>query len=610
MATCDPHHQKLITTSRNLVETFNGLSANFDSDPSVLVERNGELFDRLWREMRDFAIALSSLTIKVKFAQMSEPPGAVKSASSASNPSVTVERKGDPFNRLSRDIREFGIPLSSGKMTAVFAQVSEQPGAVKPASFESNPSVTVERCGELFRYLKEKVEEFNTAIRNCGSFGGGSSSRVSNPPASAETQETQLDLPMSKLVLKDSKTDCEKKWDEVIRLAKKIRRNICKKIWWYIHPSLPVLSDSEKEITKQLASPFTTGGLLVLLLQPRSDHRWDEGLDDVIKCCPSLALVDEELQLCGTDLRNDVSLVDIWACLPKEITTSHEFKTGDSFRQLVVAAIRAKKPDCILCMGMDPLKALKEDSRWHKESETRGQWCGIPVVDTFHPSFVLRGPTSTKRMEREFRFRKDIRDACDITRKSKVQEWQVFRFTQVLAQCCFRPCTKVIAFNRHKHRRGLYVIKEPQKDWLNNAKKIGNGTFEEEARKRLIPFLEKLNDKWVRESWFKHRYGLENKAEIPNVVPNKDLAAIEDDCYTVAGHGLEEVEKSNILAPRNSQDPSQLDDEDLSERLVEIASYTMRLWKKNKLEVLELENLELDRFELGDIESEPDIPLD
>lgn len=112
------------------------------------------------------------------------------------------------------------------------------------------------------------------------------------------------------------------------------------------------ISPDERSVTRQLQGPFTKGGLLALLWQPRGNHPWQQGFATVIANCPGLDALNEGLlrNLSG-GLSGAVSLLDIWAFLPKYITDTMKQEELDYLAALVISAIRAKQPDCVLCMG-------------------------------------------------------------------------------------------------------------------------------------------------------------------------------------------------------------------------------------------------------------------
>jgi hypothetical protein len=114
------------------------------------------------------------------------------------------------------------------------------------------------------------------------------------------------------------------------------------------------IPDTELNITTQLAGPFTPGGLLILLQEPRPIHPWDSGFDSVIEDCKTLDLLETWIGLGSKgsmSLARDVSVLDSRPLLvAKEYLGLGEKKGGELYG-LVRRAIEAKRPDVVLCMG-------------------------------------------------------------------------------------------------------------------------------------------------------------------------------------------------------------------------------------------------------------------
>jgi hypothetical protein len=113
------------------------------------------------------------------------------------------------------------------------------------------------------------------------------------------------------------------------------------------------VSHDELTVTNKLAGPFTYGGILVLLQEPRDNHPWPKGIDAVVSDCNTLHALNEGLQIGSNkvlSLNDNVSLLD-----SRPFFTETEFddlkKKQDELYDLVIAAIEAKQPDVILCMG-------------------------------------------------------------------------------------------------------------------------------------------------------------------------------------------------------------------------------------------------------------------
>ena len=113
----------------------------------------------------------------------------------------------------------------------------------------------------------------------------------------------------------------------------------------------------EINCTRELAGPFTPGGILVLLQEPLPDHPWIDGIDAVISQCSSLSLLREAVFLGSSgnlNLEKDVSVLDRWPMHDKkthvQLQNTHPAKM-DELNYLLRNAIIAKNPEVIICMG-------------------------------------------------------------------------------------------------------------------------------------------------------------------------------------------------------------------------------------------------------------------
>jgi hypothetical protein len=114
------------------------------------------------------------------------------------------------------------------------------------------------------------------------------------------------------------------------------------------------ITEHELEVTEALARPFTQGGLLIVLLEPRIYHTWEKGVYFVIQDCRSLCVMDEGLKFISQgslSLTNGVSLLDIRPFFVKKCYPDLDSEVWERLYDLVYAAIKAKKPDALLCMG-------------------------------------------------------------------------------------------------------------------------------------------------------------------------------------------------------------------------------------------------------------------
>jgi hypothetical protein len=142
----------------------------------------------------------------------------------------------------------------------------------------------------------------------------------------------------------------EKAFNKIVKFAKSVRGSS--------------ISSEELEVTKTLAGPFTCGGILILLLEPRSYHPWREGTEAVIRDCKSLDILREGIQIGSKrtlSLKDDVSLLDLRPFLAKCNYTLEDAEWNKLY-DLVFLAIKAKRPDVLLCMAKVRPKAGRKAS--------------------------------------------------------------------------------------------------------------------------------------------------------------------------------------------------------------------------------------------------------
>lgn len=152
----------------------------------------------------------------------------------------------------------------------------------------------------------------------------------------------QLTEGLSRVTLDPEGADTYKQaFDKLVSFAEKIRRKS--------------ISSDELLVTKQLAGPFTPGGLLVLLQEPLQYHDWGKGVDFVIADCNTLDSLDEGIRI-GSEgklgLNNGVSVLDLRPFLSREKHSRIQDPcTWEELYGLVFSAIEAKQPRVLLCMG-------------------------------------------------------------------------------------------------------------------------------------------------------------------------------------------------------------------------------------------------------------------
>lgn len=129
-------------------------------------------------------------------------------------------------------------------------------------------------------------------------------------------------------------------FNDIIRFAESVRKH-----------KIPA---DERDVTKNLAMPFTTGGILVLLMEPRQYHPWHKGVNCVIADCKTLASLNQGLEVGSKEelsLTNGVSVLDLRPFLPKKQHPHLKENDWNEVYGLVFLAIEAKRPKVLLCMG-------------------------------------------------------------------------------------------------------------------------------------------------------------------------------------------------------------------------------------------------------------------
>ncbi|KAI9148853.1 hypothetical protein HJFPF1_10895 [Paramyrothecium foliicola] len=92
--------------------------------------------------------------------------------------------------------------------------------------------------------------------------------------------------------------------------------------------------NAEVEVTAQLAGPAKKGGIVVVLQQPRDNHRYAEGSEAVINDCQTLSALRDMFKAvsCGTlDINRDISIIDILSYLPQNVAEIDDAMLGKHF---------------------------------------------------------------------------------------------------------------------------------------------------------------------------------------------------------------------------------------------------------------------------------------
>ncbi|PVH94444.1 hypothetical protein DM02DRAFT_661061 [Periconia macrospinosa] len=106
-------------------------------------------------------------------------------------------------------------------------------------------------------------------------------------------------------------------------------------------------------VTRQLASPASIGGLVVVLLKPPNSLPYHYGLDLTVQSCPTLAALDEGFRVvtCGSLSLEDITTVDSLPFIRPKDKLPPGFKRNRYLQ--VFEILKAKRPDVILCMWQD-----------------------------------------------------------------------------------------------------------------------------------------------------------------------------------------------------------------------------------------------------------------
>lgn len=132
----------------------------------------------------------------------------------------------------------------------------------------------------------------------------------------------------------------------------------------------------EEEVTRVLAGPFTHGGLLILLQEPRLHHPWGDGVHEVIDDCDSLKVLNEGFNLISDgrlNLTNGISVLDMRPFLAEKYHSKLDKWQWERLYDLVYNAIVAKKPDVLLCMGKVTRRQSKQTVLRNSLTQTRLQ---------------------------------------------------------------------------------------------------------------------------------------------------------------------------------------------------------------------------------------------
>ncbi|KAK4062640.1 hypothetical protein Purlil1_14203 [Purpureocillium lilacinum] len=344
-------------------------------------------------------------------------------------------------------------------------------------------------------------------------------------------------------------------------------------------------SEAEKRITRQFSRPYTQGGLLVLLLQPRSSHPWDDGADAVISDCATLDSLNEGLRLCHLrGIGRDVSVLDLWPLLPPAFTNGMSTETLDEIASLVLAAVGQKRPDCILSMGQESGRAIRQEQSC---TTTSLFWKQVPVVFSDNPSRSVNHERTDSQMRQ--RLLSNIEQACDTIRAESAPRIRrlptiqlsndeletsntLYDFLKLLSICCFEPTHLLPMRSLVKGERPL-VLEDWHKKWLVRMAAKPHRDQYRRARANLVCVFEQVNNALELVSWYEPTYKV-NWRLASRVLVGR-LSEVERDCCRLA---------SDVGSPtqsiKSAEHPTMLDDspQTVLTQLRRITARGMELW--------------------------------
>ncbi|KAL2826942.1 hypothetical protein BJY01DRAFT_255839 [Aspergillus pseudoustus] len=311
----------------------------------------------------------------------------------------------------------------------------------------------------------------------------------------------------------------------------------------------PITAD-EFQATKQLASPFSPGGALFLLQDPRKDHPWSQGVAAVISDCPTLAALEEGARIASEgklSLVKDISVLDLRPFISPEVRQEVRHADIEGLYSLVVEFICAKRPDVVLCLGRD---ATDNARAWGSRLPPASK-----LFYTLHPSSVINYNRHciTKRKK----FLGDILRAIGHSRSSRILAILDTRTTaapdvdpalswtmhilRILAFLCFQyPIRKALPLLNLTPNRGYYCLQP----WHIRLLRLRERQQPPSLPSLLCRFFDLLNGHITLDSWYLPQY----RFELDSV-----LRLVRDFV-----EGLENLSENGLLSAREQQllDPS------------------------------------------------------
>jgi hypothetical protein len=369
-----------------------------------------------------------------------------------------------------------------------------------------------------------------------------------------------------------------------------------------------MITEHELEVTEALAGPFTQGGLLIVLLEPRIYHPWKNGVYSVIQDCRSLRVMDEGLKFVSQgllSLTNGVSLLDIRPFFVKKCYPDLDSDVWERLYDLVYEAIKAKKPDVLLCMGnvrgtsssrnnvrrlhcqeaIDAFELRDDSSKAHSLRHTQ-------VIRAHHPGhFVNYHPQS---IEKQQELLSSIYGACNALASKNYETLRKIDFLEdasfreltfanpnststtmsglrdcldILMTLCFQPCHRLPTTSI---RPGpFYFLQDWHQRWLERCAQGKTGCMDQ-ARAHLSPVFLELNNCVRKVSWFDPTYEI-NWKKLSRTF-KRFTTGLEQSCYLLAS-GKETGDVTRI------HDGSNFEGDLIDVRVSKIVSHAKHLWE-------------------------------
>lgn len=157
------------------------------------------------------------------------------------------------------------------------------------------------------------------------------------------------------------------------------------------------ISHHEIEFAKWLAKPETTGGVVIVLLQPAQHQRYFPNHRRTVKDCGTLDAVDEVCKTvtgCGLE---KISCFDVFPFhkIPATKKNVDEYEEDlDEAYAIFLAMIQQKQPDVIFCCYRSPHLTKYKDFQGigvghTRDSQVAFQDQSYTCVNGFHPSYAL-----------------------------------------------------------------------------------------------------------------------------------------------------------------------------------------------------------------------------